>query len=223
MAKTRSNPGTPSIGTSVAVDRDYDPGQPGKHKDIRETSESEPLMQDHLQKNLEVANAIAKRWQDKQKKEGKKMWFNPLSAPHARKLHATKAEAQKEIDRDFKMQAEEKRLTKRPEAEYTPQQMLVPPKRTLADYLPPGYERYGQGTTAAANEVQKLGRLAVAASGRKLTAGTLVGMLESQAITRIRELDDSELKQAVHKSQFNGKRRLYKALVSEATRRQIAA
>ena len=203
MAKTRSTKtptATPTVAASIVADRDYDPGQPGKHKEIGETSESEPQMVDHLRKNLEVADAIAQRWQERQKKEGKVKWFNPLASVHGRVLHDTKAACQKEINAHYKMQAQEKKLTKRPKHEYEPQQTLISPKRTLADYLPPGYEHLGQQTATA--EVQKLGRLALAASGRKLTAGTLVGMLESQAIGRISELDDDELTQAVHKSQL---------------------
>src|ERR1035437_2261581 len=122
---------------NVGTDREFDLGAPNQHAEIKETSESEPALIKHVETVSSHADMLRKNWEDRVAREGTKAWINPLAPREQQIKHPTKSDCQKEINTKFKVQLAQAKLTKLPKDKYTPQQVIVEPKRTLADYMGP--------------------------------------------------------------------------------------
>ena len=184
--------------------------------EVADLSETEPVIEDGLNKSLAHAGRLARRWDAKNKAQAKVMWINPLAPVKERKRFATKRACQREIDRDYK---HSRMLARRDNQPYTPQKVIVSPKRTLADLMDPRLLAAHQSALQVAGEVQAIGRRAIAQSGVKLSAGNLIAMTESQALARVDELDDTELRNLCMKAGPMGKIRLARKGRAEAQRR----
>lgn len=221
-AAVSSSSAAPAPILPVREGRDIDPGQSGKNKEVREWSETEDPLNEHVDTVASHAEDLGKRWAERQLKDGRKLWFNPMVPMSQRVFHITKAQCAAEIKTKFAMRVAEKKLLKRPDTEYTPQLFIESPKRTLADFLGPKVAAMTMAARVEAEGVQRLGKLTQATNGREMTPGALVAMPESIAIRRIPELPDNQLRTACHKAEFGGKRKLYKELVKAIAVRKVA-
>lgn len=203
----------------LRADKDYTP--PQSSKDVREFSESEPLVEEGTLKAIDAAKRIASKWDERCKKEGKIKWYFPLDTSRDRRLFDTKQACQKHIAANFKMMVQQAKLEKRPKEDYQPKSMLISPKRTLADMVLPEHRHLYNTDQSAARNIQNLGKLAQANASAGFTAGVLVGMMENQAIAKVKSLDDKELERCTHQSYYRSKRRLFKACKAEMDRRGI--
>jgi len=214
----KAKPGT----IPLLADREYDVGRPGQHNEVIESSESEPALEQHVATVSSHAAELEKHWRERVAREGKKVWINPLAPKDQQVHHPTKASAQKEIDTQYQMQVEQAKLTKMPKGKYTPQPILLEPKRTLEDFMGPKAAAMTRAAKEIAANVQNLGSLARQLSGRALTASQLSVMVEATAVARVGELSDEELKNCVHRANFGGKLKLAKAAKAECKRRNVS-
>ena len=209
-----------SVGTpTIRVDADVAPVS--HSKEIREYSDSEPVLEQGVTKSLAHAEKLAAHWNARCKREGQTQWFCPLDASKDRPLFPTKAKCQTYIAKHFKMRVTQAKLEKRPKAEYTAQSVFISPERTISDLVLPEHRHlYDTSRNGVAN-VQNLGKLAKAASSEGYTAGVLVSMVENAAVPKVKGLDDAELKRCTHQSYFKSKRKLFKTCKAEMARRGI--
>ena len=205
----------------LAADRGYDVGAPNQHAEIKETSDSEPFLVKHVATVAGHADMLHKNWQDRVAKEGTKAWINPLAPREQRIKHPTKKACQDEITKKYQMQVKQAKLTNQPKSKYTPQEIVVEPKRTLEDFMGPKAAAMTRAAEAVAGTVQNLGNLAHQLSGRQLTSGALMGMVESAAVGRVNELSDDELKACVNRATFGGKLKLAKAAKAACATRGV--
>lgn len=200
---------------------DVDPGRAGQHAEVIEKSETEPLLHEHVETVTGHAEGLAMAWDERCKKDGVTKWYNPLVGRNARVLFDTPEACQADIDLNYSAQAEAAKLTKTPESHYTPQPFLVTPKRTLEDLMGPQAAAAARAAQSVTGLIQNLGKLAKSLSGREVTAGTLMGMLESQSCLKVGELSDAELQNLLRRATFGGKTRLAKAATAEAKKRKL--
>ena len=213
MGKAKAKAGNQTKGEPVTLgtDREYDVGRPNMHREVNETSDTEPALEQHVATVVGHAEMLAKNYQERVAREGEHVWINPLAPKDKQIHHKSKKACQTEIDTKYKMQAQQAKLTKQPKEKYTPQEIIIEPKRTLEDFMGPKAASMMRAAKEIAGSVQNLGSLAHQLSGRELTAGQLMAMQEVTAIARLGDLSDAQLKDCLHKATFGGKTKLAKA------------
>jgi len=187
---------------------------------VAQKSESEPVVVEGLSRSMAFAGKVKERWTERQKKDGTIQWFCPMET--GKRTHfLTKAECQTFMNATFKARLEQAKLEKLPKSKWTPQKERVSPKRQMSDYVPPEYAHLAVVSTATRDRVQNLGRMARKIAGKGMTAGVLVGMMESEAINRIKDLDNAELQRTTCQSSYRSKNRLYRACQAECKQRGL--
>jgi hypothetical protein len=182
--------------------------------EVRQWSETEAASEKGLRKTMVHAEVLAERWQERLKKDGKKVWVNPFEPRNKRTHYPTKAACQKVMNTQFKMQIEQARLTKQPEHTYTPQPQIISPKRRLEDVVPPGQAKIMKAAmeVAKTNVPQRIGKaIPRTTSTDELTANRVLKMVESEAMDRMEELSVRELTRLVDLAEAYGKRQIMKA------------
>lgn len=190
----------------------------GKSTTVADRSETDPIVEEGLNRSLDHAAVLAKRWDAKNKKQAKVKWYNPLAPVKKRPLFGSRAACQKDIDTNYK---NSKIVAMKDNQPYTPQKLLVSPKRTLSDLMDPRHLAAHQSALQVAGEMQHIGKLARRESGMRLSAGTLIAMTEGQSIPRVKDLANDELKSLCMKAGVMGKRRLARAGRDEAAKRGL--
>jgi len=183
-------------------------------------SESEPVVVEGLSRSMEFAGKVKERWTAREKKDGTIQWFCPMET--GKRTHfGTKAECQTYMKTTFKARIAQAKLEKLPKSKWTPQKELVSPKREMSDYVPPEYAHLAVVSKATRDRVQNLGRMARKIAGKGMTAGILVGMVESEAINRIKDLDNAELQRTTRQASYRSKNRLFRACQAECKKRGL--
>lgn len=188
---------------------------------VDQKSESEPIVEDGLARTMEFAGKIRANWEVREARDGKTQWFCPMEPDAKRQYFDTKKECQEYMGKNFTARVEQAKLEKKPKSTYTPQKIRVSPKREMSDYVPPEYAHLAVVSRATRDRIQSLGKMARNLSGNAMTAGVLVGMTESQAIARVKGLDDHELKRTAVLAYNRSRRRLFKTAKAECDRRGI--
>jgi hypothetical protein len=209
----------PSTGFVKFKDHDFSARE---SKDIRQKSDSEPIIEEGYLKAEAIANELGQRWAARNKKEAVTKWYCPLETGKSRKLFDSKKECSEYIKKELKNSVKLAKLEGKKAKDWAPQSVEVSPKRTLADLVPEHHLPMYQAALQGREKAQDLGRVALAqAQQNKYTVGVLVGMMESEAISRIKHLSDKDLQDLVTKAFFRGRRRLYKAARELCATRQI--
>jgi len=209
-------------GRIVLEREEYNPAAVQSEGVTETHTESEERIMEGVDKALAHAGEIAKRWDVRNAKEGKKLWYNPLQPRDQREYFDTEAQVNAVLRTSpYRIQVKAAKLAKEPLAKYTPQFIVQSPKRTLADFMPPRQVAIAEAARSVM-PVQNLGKVNTNTNinGRAMTAGVLMGMQEGLAIKRVKELSDRELQALLHKATFNGKKQLVKAANKEITARK---
>ena len=162
MAKQEQGASAPAMATV-----DYDHTAVRGSRDVNEQSETEPVVIEGTGRALTYARKLRHRWDDRQKKDGRIVWFCPFDPVKDRKLFETKAKCQAYMRKQYKASIELAKLEGKPQEAYTPQQTLLSPKRTLADMVLPEHAEFAAAAQKAAAKVQNLGQMRAAPPERR--------------------------------------------------------
>lgn len=193
-----------------------------KSKDVTERSETEPALVQGAVTAAEYADKLSRNWAEREKREGKKVWYCPLEEAAGRQEFPTKAKCQAYMAKHFKARIEQAKLERKPKEAYTPQSRVVSPKRTLADFVLPEHADKVMAAQRAAMDVQGLGQVARSLAEPEITGNVLCNMMESLAVQKVGHLSDKELPKATRTAYFRSKRKLYQACVKECKKRGVA-
>ncbi len=185
------------------------------------TDENMGVIADQL---ITRTDKIARDWEAKRLREGKKVFICPICKQTGAKVEHFESvgKANKHIRDKHKMVVTQMKLEKVSSEFYTPQPFIIDPPRTMQDIL--GVE----GAAASAN--LQAGRDAVAdildlqreAMGDvSSTAGELFAIPEHEAVVRVVRLADNLLKKVAYRAYCDGKDVVYRAALAEMNRRGL--
>lgn len=139
------DPAAPTVGQVVqgqALAEGGNPNAPQESMGIKYRGDSndpiEPKLNATLNAVEEHAAVVRKQWDERVAKEGKVFWRSPFDAPSTSNRFDTKELCQAYMDANHAAQIEAARLTGKPAAACEPVREVKSPKRTVADFYPPG-------------------------------------------------------------------------------------
>lgn len=151
------------------------------------------------------ADVIRNKWQERLKQEGKTVWVSPFDRGASRQRFETEDECASHMAENHCAQIEQAILENRDPSFYSPQPMVLSPKRRVTDYASADQTKYLEAfheSTAAMNAATKS---ATKTGQSDQTVAKLI--LKGDSVTResIEALSDKMLIEIARRSYFEGK------------------
>ena len=191
-------------------------------KDVKNTHfKTEYALQNTVSNTLDLSATVRANWQEKVKRDGKKVWISPFEPRNKAQQFETKAKCAEYMKTAAKAQIQQAKLEKKPKDAYEPRQIIIAPQRTLEDLATPQQAAVMRKHQEAQKKTVDLRLLAMKAAGNELKAAQLVSLPEHTAMQRMHLLSDVELKTAFMLCTSRGRRSLLRQVKSLCESRGI--
>jgi hypothetical protein len=186
------------------------------------TSLTEPAVIKGTQKVLHIAEEISARWREREARDSVVKFQCPFCTPSQVAPFDTKKEAERHIKQYHPRQVEMFKLQKRSKDQYTPREVTISPKRTIADVVPIELAGRMQQIQAVHDQMKPIRDRGLQLAQKDLRASSLLMMPESVAEQKVQSLSNDQLKEAGRLAVARGKNSLLRRIRTIARERHVS-
>lgn len=185
------------------------------------TSESADELEASLDANERHNQIVARKWRERVQSEGTPKWAIPFERGHGRRLFDSEDACLDVMINDYAAQMEQARLEGKPDAAWTPQRVMVPPKPRPEDFMTPTQAKYAakmdQLGDGLRGQMEDLNRAMLADNTSMLAVMAPDGMHEID----LTQMSDDQIVDACYRATMGGRMDRVRPLRKEADRRGL--